>query len=100
MSDKPTISLVPCVLTIQAKHIRQGVRSDSERCPIALALREKVKASCHVLVTYENINIENGIAFRVQTTREQQHFIDAFDFKKSSVKPQTFTMLVPSEFLK
>lgn len=83
------------LVSVKAKHIRNGECTSMEKCAIAQALRDIPG------VTYArvggNVQIKrNGIMYCAKLTDRADRFISKFDQSKKSVKPQqflfTFTM--------
>ena len=77
-------------VNVTQNHIQRGRRSNSNYCPIALALKETLGL--------KTVSVSDGVLFgggyerlRVQLPLHARKFIRAFDDKKA-VKPFSFTL--------
>lgn len=100
MNDiKQRICLYRRMVRITRKHIRNGKQASGDSCPIALALREMCKPNVKISVDYI-FKIWDDILYEFVGPNVAFEFIQQFDKKKSSVKPISFELYLPAEYLK
>ena len=75
-------------ITVTQDHINKGYRFNTDRCPIALAVREKFP-NATVSVTNQDIHVKKWFLRRYNLPKEAIHFVYDFD-NRLSVQPIEF----------
>ena len=93
-------------IQVTEEHIKDGKRTDCKFCPVALAIRDKVKSEYIVDIT-EIIFIYNSQRLiKLDHTPETKAFIPDFDSYDPDLpacfqpKPFSFSLDIPQEYLK
>lgn len=81
------------MIEVTQKHIDEGERCHGSRCPLALAIADKVSAAFEVNVNYHGIRIVylNKTPDTYNITKAIIEFLAKFDVKKP-VKPTNFRL--------
>lgn len=77
------------LINVEKKHIRKGVVSDADFCPIAFAIRDKGFDNVAVF----SAEVDLGGPDYISLPRSAQRFVQAFDLGKT-VKPFNFKLEV------
>jgi hypothetical protein len=86
-------------IRVTEKHIDAGKPRKCNTCPIALAITDQTKAT-DVNVGVDNVLISAGGSYaKVELPEKAENFIADFDEEKA-VKPFSFALDLPEEFLK
>lgn len=87
-------------IEVTKEDIKNGTPQDAGKCPIALAAKRKVKNMGWVIADRLYIDgYPEGEEKFIDMPKKCEAFIDKFDMVKP-VKPFSFTLNVPLEFIK
>jgi len=97
----------PCVISVEEKHIKKGERLESEKCPVALAIKEATGLKVRVAPAKEfeipakdswSDSIKDRVIFKLTNSviilklpKKVALLVEEFD-KTGKMKPFTFTL--------
>lgn len=97
------MSVVPLTVTITAQDIARGVQSDAERCPLARALKRRLKTTYRPDVGISEVDLYRTSTGRLAHKRPlpavAMNWVTAFD-DGEPVEPLTFRLTVPAQVVR
>lgn len=89
-------------INVTEKDIEKGRPVVCTGCPVALAIKRRIKPQCEVIVGATSVNIFTSGHEKfwiVDLPRKAQYFIEDFDEDRDSVDPIKFKLELPREVL-
>ena len=89
------------LITVSRRHITKGIANSPEECPIALAIKPKLKRAYVPNVIGHTVELEsNGeFVFALPLSKTAQKFVQSFD-NNERVKPFSFNLRLPKSVLR